>query len=120
MSRKTQEKKSFILSLREKGRVNENFLNTVSDLTLEELIVLKLEMSSKMMRGKLYNFPIWYTMPSICRDACMLFARTCCNTKSDMASVTDYSMNTLMNYYRNTIKIINTVGICISIYKYFN
>ncbi len=87
MSRKTEEKKSFILSLKEKGRVNETFLNTMSDLTIEELIVLKLEQSSKMMRGKLYNFPIWYTMPSITRDACMLFARTCCSTKSDMASV---------------------------------
>ena len=72
MSRETQEKKSFILSLKEEGRVNEGFLNLVSDLTIEELIVVKLEQSSKMMRGKLYNFPLWYTMPNICRDACML------------------------------------------------
>ena len=85
MSSLKQEKKSFILSLRKDGRVNEEFLNVVADLTIEEIIAVKLEMSSKMMRGKLYNFPLWYSMPNICKDALMLFARTCCNTKSDMA-----------------------------------
>lgn len=104
MSRETQEKKSFILSLKEEGRVNEGFLNIVSDLTLEELIAVKLEQSSKMMRGKLYNFPLWYTMPNVCRDACMLFVRTCCSTKTDMASVLgvpyDYFIDLYKKYYR--------------------
>ena len=104
MSTESKEKRSFILRLREEGRVNENFINTVSDLTLEELIAIKLETSSKMMRGKLYNFPLWYTMPNICKDALMLFARTCCNTKSDMASVLglpyDYFIELYKKYYK--------------------
>ena len=104
MSRETQEKKSFILSLKQEGRVNEGFLNVVSDLTIEELIAVKLEQSSKMMRGKLYNFPLWYTMPNICRDACMIFARTCCSTKSDMASVLgvpyEYFVDLYKKYYK--------------------
>jgi hypothetical protein len=104
LSRETQEKKSFILSLKQEGRVNEGFLNVVSDLTIEELIAVKLEQSSKMMRGKLYNFPLWYTMPNICRDACMIFARTCCSTKSDMASVLgvpyEYFVDLYKKYYK--------------------
>jgi|TARA_R110002020_G_scaffold236447_3_gene448780 hypothetical protein len=104
LSRETQQKKSFILSLKKEGRVNEGFLNIVSDLTLEELIAVKLEQSSKMMRGKLYNFPLWYTMPNVCRDACMLFVRTCCSTKADMASVLgvpyDYFIDLYKKYYK--------------------
>ena len=84
MSRETQEKKSFILSLKEEGRVNESFLNLVSDLTIEELIVIKLE--------------------QICRDACMLFVRTCCSTKADMASVLgvpyEYFVDLYKKYYK--------------------
>ena len=104
MSTESKEKRSFILRLREEGRVNENFINTISDLTLEELIVIKLETSSKMMRGKLYNFPLWYTMPNVCKDALVLFARTCCSTKSDMASVLgipyDYFLEIYQKYYK--------------------
>ena len=105
MSSLKQEKKSFILSLRKDGRVNEEFLNVVADLTIEEIIAVKLEMSSKMMRGKLYNFPLWYSMPNICKDALMLFARTCCNTKSDMASVLgvpyEYFTELYKKYYKD-------------------
>ena len=104
MSSKKQQKKSFILSLKKEGRINEDFINIVSNLTIEELITVKLEQSSKMMRGKLYNFPLWYSMPNIAKDACMLFARTCCNTKTDMASVLgvpyEYFVDIYKKYYK--------------------
>lgn len=105
MSSHNQEKKSFILSLKKEGRVNEDFLNFVSELTLEEIIAVKLEISSREMNGKLYNFPLWYVMPNICRDACMLFARTCCKTKSDMSSMLglpyEHFLNVYKKYYRD-------------------
>jgi hypothetical protein len=105
LSTQKKEKKSFILSLRKEGRVNEEFLNVTSELKLEEIIAVKLELSSKMMRGKLYNFPLWYSLPSICKDACMLFARTCCNTKADMASVLgvpyEYFTELYKKYYKD-------------------
>ena len=105
MSTQTQEKKSFILSLRKEGRINEEFLNVVSELTLEELIAVKLEVSSRSLNGKLYNFPLWYSMPNICKDACILFVRTCCKTKSDMASVLglpyEHFITIYKKYYRD-------------------
>ena len=100
MSTKRQEKKSFILELRKEGRINEDFLNTVSCLRLEELIAVKLEMSSRMLSGKLYNFPIWYSLPEICKDAMVLFAKSCCKTKADMASLLGVSYTAFLEIYK--------------------
>ena len=87
MSTKKSKKDSLILSLKREGRVNEDALNAISELTVEEIIGVKLELSAQRTKGKLYNLPIWYTLPNICRDACMKFAFSYCSTKSDMASL---------------------------------
>ena len=75
MSSKNSKKKSFISELRSEGRINENFINIVSDLKLEELIAIKLEESANSTGGKFYNFPIWHSLPYICKDACYKFCR---------------------------------------------
>ena len=100
MSRKKQKKGSYISELRMDGKINENFLNTVSELKLEELIAIKLEQSAKMMNGKLYNFPIWYTLPVICRDACMKIANRVCMTKTDMANFLGIPYNNFKQIHR--------------------
>lgn len=100
MSSKNKKKKSFILELRKEGRINEDFLNVVSELKLEELIAVKLEVSSRMTNGKLYNFPLWYSMPRICRDALMLFARTCSSTKTDMAYILGMPYEHFLELYK--------------------
>jgi len=100
LSSQNSKKGSYISELRSEGRINEDFLSTVSELKLEELIAVKLEMSSRITKGKLYNFPIWYTLPSICRDACMKFASRVCNSKSDMASLLGIPYNVFVQIYR--------------------
>ena len=100
MSSKKQKKGSYISELRSEGRINESFLNTVSELKLEELIAIKLEQSSQMMKGKLYNSPIWHTLPFICRDACMKVASRVCSTKTDMANFLGIPYNTFKQFYR--------------------
>ena len=87
MSSRKAKKRSFISELKHEGRINENFINTVSELKLEELIAVKLEQSARMTGGKFYNFPIWYSLPYICKDACIKFATGVCTTKTDMASL---------------------------------
>jgi hypothetical protein len=87
LSTKKSKKSSLILSLKKEGRINEDALNAISELTVEEIIGVKLELSARQTKGKLYNLPIWYTLPNICRDACMKFAFSYCSTKSDMASL---------------------------------
>jgi len=86
MSREKVKKRSFISKLKSEGRVNENFLNIVSDLTLEELIGIKIEMASRLFRGKLYGIPIWITMPRIVKEAMLHVAINSCKTKTDMCS----------------------------------
>ena len=100
MSSKHTKKNSYISELRSEGRINEDFLNTVSELKLEELIAVKIEMSARMTKGKLYNFPIWYTLPNVCKDACMKFASRVCNSKSDMASLLGIPYNVFVQIYR--------------------
>jgi len=100
LSSEKSKKKSFISDLRSEGKINENFVNIVSNLTLEELIAIKLEDSANMTNGKLYNFPIWYSMPYICRDACFKFVYGVCDTKSDMASVLGIPYTNFIEIYR--------------------
>tara|TARA_A100001015_G_C15019430_1_gene727241 strand:- start:1796 stop:2113 length:318 start_codon:yes stop_codon:yes gene_type:complete len=100
LSSKKNKKRSFISELRHEDRINENFLNIVSDLKLEELIAVKLEQSARMTGGKFYNLPIWYTLPYICRDACFKFASSICNTKSDMASLLGIPYDTFVDIYK--------------------
>lgn len=100
MSTKKSKKGSLILSLKKEGRINEETLNALSDMTLEEMIAVKLELSAQNTKGKLYNLPIWYTLPNICRDACMRFAFTYCSTKSDMASLLGIPYEYFIDVYK--------------------
>jgi phosphoribosylaminoimidazole carboxylase (NCAIR synthetase) len=85
MSSKKQNNYSFINIMRQKKRINENFMNTLSSLSLEEMIALKLELSIQNINNKLYNFPLWQSMPNITRDALLRYAMSACQSKRDMA-----------------------------------
>ena len=100
MSSKKSEKRSFINELKNDNRINENFLNIISDLKLEEIIAVKLEQSARMTGGKFYNFPIWQTLPYVCRAACFKFASSICITKSDMASLLGIPYDSFIEIYK--------------------
>ena len=85
MSSKKQKNYSFIRVMKKERRINENFLNILSSLSLEEIIALKLELSVKSINNKLYNFPLWSAMPNITRDALLRYAMSACQSKRDMA-----------------------------------
>tara|TARA_R110000851_G_scaffold315887_2_gene478688 strand:+ start:5581 stop:5919 length:339 start_codon:yes stop_codon:yes gene_type:complete len=85
MSSKKGKNHSFINLMKRKRRINENFLNILSSLSLEEVIALKLEISIQNINNKLYNFPLWSAMPNITRDALLRYAMAACQSKRDMA-----------------------------------
>ena len=85
MSNKKGKNNSFIHLMRNQRRINENFMNVLSSLTLEEVIALKLESSIQNINNKLYNFPLWAAMPNIARDALLRYAMSACQSKKDMA-----------------------------------
>ena len=85
MSSKKGKNHSFIILMKKERRINENFLNVLSSLSLEEVIALKLETSIQQLNNKLYNFPLWSAMPNITRDALLRYAMSACQSKRDMA-----------------------------------
>jgi|TARA_B100000963_G_scaffold269499_1_gene237634 transcriptional regulator of acetoin/glycerol metabolism len=87
LSSKQYKNYSLINKLRKERRINEDFINVLSSLTLEELIGLKLEQTSRLLGGKLFNFPIWKAMPEICRAALFKFALSVSETKKEASRV---------------------------------
>jgi len=52
--------------LRKEGKSSEEFEILFNNLSLEEVIALKLEASSRFgLKGKLYGLPIWYSLKNI-------------------------------------------------------
>ena len=81
--------KNFYYSLRNKlkedKKITDDFEIMFNNLTLEELIALKLELSSYNINNKLYNFPIISNILYICKDACFKYALSSCRTKMEAA-----------------------------------
>jgi len=71
--------------MRRNRKINDEFLNVLSSLTLEEVIALKLELAVQLTKNKLYNFPLWKAMPSICKDAVLRYVLSACESKRDGA-----------------------------------
>ena len=103
MSSKNEKKITFISELKRDGRISEEFLNVVSDLTLEELISVKLELSAKMFNGKLYNFPLWYNLPYIIRESLLNFVNRNCKTKVDMSNTLGIPYEQFIQIYKKYI-----------------
>ena len=109
MSRKKRKNYSFINLMKRDRRINENFLNTLSSLSLEEVIAIKLELSVQNINNKLYNFPLWSAMPHITRDALLRYAMSACQSKRDMAKFLGIPLNKFGDILRkyNTEKLFN-------------
>ena len=60
---------SFSRKLRNEGKSNEAFEIMLSALTVEEIIGLKLECSSRLTNGKLYGFNLWSNIVNIIKEA---------------------------------------------------
>ena len=103
MSSNNEKKVTFISELKRDGRVSEEFLNVVSDLTLEELISVKLELSAKMFNGKLYNLPLWYNLPYIIRESLLNFVNRNCKTKVDMSNTLGIPYEQFIQIYKKYI-----------------
>lgn len=64
-----EQKKSISKTLREQNKSNDYFEILLGNLTLEELIALKLELGWKAIGFKLEGFPLWTSAPYIIRSA---------------------------------------------------
>ena len=78
-------------SLRKKllksGKIDSEFEVKLNLLTLEEIIALKLELSSLHINNKLYNFPLYKSFKYIIKESLLIFALSSTRTVKDAAGV---------------------------------
>ena len=91
---------SIINKLKSEKKITDNTLNNINNISLEDLIAIKLEQSSRLLGGKLYNFPLWKAMPEICRDALLKYSYTACETKKDMARLLGIDRSDLYKFLK--------------------
>tara|TARA_R100001510_G_C7458212_1_gene79938 strand:- start:52 stop:396 length:345 start_codon:yes stop_codon:yes gene_type:complete len=107
MKKDSKKKKSYsiIRKLRKEGNLPEEMEIFVSNLSLEDLIALKLEISSRPVSGKLFGIPIWKSIPFIVRDAVLKTAISVCRTKVDAANLIGMDVDKMDNLLKkyNTI-----------------
>lgn len=73
--------------LRKQYKSSDEFEFMLNKLSLEEIIALKLEVSSRILGGKFYGFQLWAAIPKVVKDALMLYAISASNTDSDAAEL---------------------------------
>jgi len=77
---------STINKLKKDKKIDDKFEVMLSSLTLEEIISIKLELSARYLNNRMYNFQIWKSIESICREAVVRFALSACRSKLDAAT----------------------------------
>ena len=81
--------------LKKEGKYNDNLEIMITMLTLEELIALKLELSTKIVNSKLYGIPIWKNLYRISKAAALKYALSCARTKTEAALFLGMNYKTL-------------------------
>jgi len=94
---------SFSQNLRNQGKSNEAFEVMLSALTLEEVIGLKLECSSRLTNGKLYGFNLWSNAVSLVKEALFNSVISIANTNKEatrILGINDETLKTLKKKYK--------------------
>lgn len=60
---------SIINELKNQGKIDNNFLSKIDQITLEDLIAIKLESATKAAGGKLYGMRIFYNIDRIIKES---------------------------------------------------
>ena len=76
---------SFRNKLKKQKKITDDFEVMLNMLTIEELIGLKLELSSYNINNKLYNIPIYKNLIYITKEACLKYALSACRTNGEAA-----------------------------------
>ena len=70
---------SVINKLKDQNKLNDQLLICINNLTLENLIAVKLEMASNEINNRLYGFDIWRRSAHIVRDALLKYSLSMMN-----------------------------------------
>ena len=98
MKKKTQGKNrqsSLSKKLQKQSKSTDEFEVMLNNLSLEEVIGLKLELAAKAAGGMLYGLPIWYSLKNITNDAVLKYAYSATSTKMEAARFLGLDKNRL-------------------------
>ena len=77
--------KSVIRHLQDQNLINDSLLVLINNLTIEDLVAIKLELSAIHLKNRLYGFDIWRNSVYIVKDALLKFAISTTKSKKDAA-----------------------------------
>ena len=86
--------------LKEK-KIDNDFLEKIKFLKLEELITLKLLVSTSLLKGKLFNFPFLKYSSEICKEAVLRFALSQANSKKEAQIILGMKKHELIHYLKS-------------------
>jgi len=81
----TRRNKSVIFKLTNEGYLDNTVLVNINNITLEDLIAIKLELAIKQVNNRLYGFDIWRRSGYIIQEALLKFAISATQSKMDAA-----------------------------------
>ena len=91
---------SLLRKLKKENKISRELETLISNLTLEDLISLKLEIAAKAVRGKLYGFPLMDTSKQIIKEALLKFALSASSSHKNAASILGISLAELKRYIK--------------------
>ena len=77
---------------------NKDFEYIVSNLTLEDLIIAKLELSAKGLNEKLFGYPLYNNIQHITKESLVRFALRFCNSQEKAANLLGLDVRQFKSY----------------------
>lgn len=99
VKRKNKKYTSIIKSIESKYE-NKNFEYILNNLTIEEIIQAKLELSTISLNGKLYGYPIYKNINQIVKESLIKFSLQFTNSQRQAAALLGLSVSEMKSYIR--------------------
>lgn len=90
--------------LRKENKCHDEFEVMLNNLTLEEIIGLKLELAAKSAGGFLYGIPIFSAIPYLVKDAILKYSLSATRSKKEAARFLGINLE----HFKKLIKKYNT------------
>ena len=80
-----QEHYSISSKLKNEGKISDDFEVMLCNLSLEEIIGLRIELAAESVNQKLYGFNVWREVPNIAKEAVLKYAYSASRTAGEAA-----------------------------------
>lgn len=94
-SKKSYKRYSLSKKLREENKSNDYLELMLTNLTIEELIGLKLECTFRSIGSDLYGLPLFHTIPSMAKDGLVRFLLSYTGSRTDTKRILGISSKKL-------------------------